>query len=138
MSAIHSIQTLRLALVAGLIGAAAFSISAFAQDAPVFTDDAAAKGETPEAHKGYDIAARSDRSDAGFGDSKVDATMILRNAAGQSSERSLSFSTLEKKMRRLATSRSSFLTRRATSKARHCCRMQKSLILMISGCSCQR
>ena len=96
MSAIHSIQPRRLALFAGLIGAAAFSFSAFAQDAPVFTDDPAAKGETPEAQKGYEISAHSDRTDAGFGDSKVDATMVLRNAAGQSTERSLSFSTLEK------------------------------------------
>ena len=74
----------------------ALSVSAAAQDAPAFTDDPAAKGDTPEAHQGYDIAARSDRTDFGFGDSRVDATVVLRNAAGQSTERSLSFSTLEK------------------------------------------
>ena len=38
-------------------------------------------GESPE-DKGYEIAARSDRSDNGYGDSKVEMTMILRNAAG--------------------------------------------------------
>ncbi len=45
--------------------------------------------------KGFEIAARSDRSDRGFGDSVVDLTMVLRNAAGQESKRSLSISTLE-------------------------------------------
>jgi Outer membrane lipoprotein-sorting protein len=46
--------------------------------------------------KGFEIAARSDRSDAGFGQSEVGLTMILRNAAGQESTRSLRISTLEK------------------------------------------
>ena len=50
--------------------------------------------ETPE-EKGFAIAARSDRSDRGFHDSRVSATMILRNRAGQQTERSLSFTTLE-------------------------------------------
>ena len=45
--------------------------------------------------KGFEIAARSDRSDRGFGDSEVDLTMILRNAAGQETTRTLSISTLE-------------------------------------------
>jgi len=45
--------------------------------------------------KGFEIAARSDRSDRGFADSKVDLTMILRNTAGQESQRSLSIMTLE-------------------------------------------
>jgi hypothetical protein len=31
--------------------------------------------------KGFDIAARSDRTDLGFSDSEVDLQMILRNAA---------------------------------------------------------
>jgi len=58
--------------------------------------DAAARGDTPESQKGYDISARSDRTDSGFGDSKVDAIMVLRNSAGQEATRDLSFSTLEK------------------------------------------
>ena len=45
--------------------------------------------------KGFEIAARSDRSDRGFADSAVELTMILRNAAGQETERSLKISTLE-------------------------------------------
>jgi hypothetical protein len=46
--------------------------------------------------KGFEIAARSDRSDLGFGDSDVELKMILRNAAGQESTRSLRIATLEK------------------------------------------
>lgn len=46
--------------------------------------------------KGFDIAARADRTDNGFADSRVDVTMVLRNAAGQETTRSMSFTTLEK------------------------------------------
>lgn len=46
--------------------------------------------------QGFDIAARSDRSDIGFGNSRVELQMILRNAAGQESTRTLKISTLEK------------------------------------------
>lgn len=47
------------------------------------------------AERGYEIAARSDRSDRGFGDSSVDLEMILRNAAGEETSRTLSLRTLE-------------------------------------------
>ena len=46
--------------------------------------------------RGFDIAARSDRSDLGFGDSRVALQMVLRNAAGQETTRELSITTLEK------------------------------------------
>jgi hypothetical protein len=46
--------------------------------------------------RGYEIAARSDRTDLGFGDSEVELQMVLRNAAGQESTRSLKIATLEK------------------------------------------
>jgi outer membrane lipoprotein-sorting protein len=45
--------------------------------------------------QGFEIAARSDRSDRGFGDSAVDLQMVLRNAAGKESTRALSLRTLE-------------------------------------------
>ena len=45
--------------------------------------------------KGYDIAARSDRTDRGFSDSSVKLSMILRNAAGKESSRSLEIKTYE-------------------------------------------
>ena len=54
----------------------------------------AAFAETPE-EKGYAIAAQSDRSDRGFGDSEVYSTMILRNAQGQESKREMFQRTLE-------------------------------------------
>jgi len=50
---------------------------------------------TPQT-EGFEIAARSDRTDLGFGDSRVELQMILRNAAGQQSTRSLEIATLEK------------------------------------------
>ncbi len=46
--------------------------------------------------RGFEIAARSDRSDVGFGNSQVELQMVLRNAAGQESTRTLQISTLEK------------------------------------------
>jgi len=49
---------------------------------------------TPE-ERGFEIAARSDRSDRGFGDSSVELTMVLRNAAGKETRRTLRLSTLE-------------------------------------------
>ena len=45
---------------------------------------------------GFEIAARSDRTDLGFGNSEVALKMVLRNAAGQESTRSLRIATLEK------------------------------------------
>ncbi len=64
--------------------------------APAFADDPAARGDTPEAQKGYDISARADRTDNGFGDSRVSARMVLTNRAGQQTVREFSFQTLEK------------------------------------------
>ena len=49
----------------------------------------------PSGNRGYEIAARSDRSDRGFGDSRVTLEMILTNAAGRESRRRLSIATLE-------------------------------------------
>jgi len=49
---------------------------------------------TPE-QKGFEIAARSDRSDRGFNNSRVDLKMVLRNAAGKQTERDLELHTLE-------------------------------------------
>jgi len=49
---------------------------------------------TPE-ERGFEIAARSDRSDRGFTDSTVGLTMILRNRAGDETTRTLSLRTLE-------------------------------------------
>ncbi|MDD9905474.1 MAG: outer membrane lipoprotein-sorting protein [Rhodospirillaceae bacterium] len=53
-----------------------------------------AAAETP-AEKGFAVAARSDRTDRGFTDSRVEMKMVLRNAAGQESQRTLALNTLE-------------------------------------------
>lgn len=58
-----------------------------------FTAPVAANTPTEQ---GFEIAARSDRTDLGFGDSRVELQMILQNAAGQQSTRSLKIATLEK------------------------------------------
>jgi outer membrane lipoprotein-sorting protein len=81
-------HTARSALVAALL---VFAAPAWAQEA-----DPEARGTTPEAQKGYDISARSDRTDADFGDSAVTLEMVLRNAAGDESRRELTITTLEK------------------------------------------
>ncbi|MGI9222337.1 MAG: outer membrane lipoprotein-sorting protein [Woeseiaceae bacterium] len=59
----------------------------------VVVDTASAAGADEQ---GFDIAARSDRTDVGFGASEVELQMVLRNAAGQEATRSLRISTLEK------------------------------------------
>lgn len=45
--------------------------------------------------KGFEIAARSDRTDRGFSDSNVALKMVLRNKAGKESVRQLRINTLE-------------------------------------------
>ncbi len=74
-------RVLGTALVLGLVSLTLFS-------------SVPAAAETPE-EKGFAVAARSDRSDRGFNDSIVDMTMILHNAHGQETSRSLKTKTLE-------------------------------------------
>ena len=45
--------------------------------------------------KGFEIAAKSDRSDRGFGDSSVRLEMVMRNKAGKEARRELTIRTLE-------------------------------------------
>ncbi|MEH6534629.1 MAG: hypothetical protein V7735_25310, partial [Photobacterium frigidiphilum] len=68
-------SVMRLSIV-GVLGASQLLLS------PAM---AAPEEKTPEEVKGFEIAARSDRSDRGFGDSEAEMTMVLRNAAGQES-----------------------------------------------------
>lgn len=49
----------------------------------------------PPEEKGYELSARSDRSDRGFTDSEVKLQMVLRNKAGKETQRSLLLKTLE-------------------------------------------
>lgn len=55
---------------------------------------ASAQAQTT-AEKGYEIAARADRTDRGFGDTFVELEMVLRDKSGKEARRSLSIQTLE-------------------------------------------
>ena len=70
--------------------------AALAMTGSAVSQTPAAQGDTPEAQKGYEVALKSDKSDEGFGDSRVTARMVLTNRAGQETTRNFSFSTLEK------------------------------------------
>ena len=76
---------MKLKTTIGMVLIASFALAIAA------TADAASVEE-----KGFEIAARADRSDVGFGDSEVELQMVLRNAAGQQSTRTLKIATLEK------------------------------------------
>jgi outer membrane lipoprotein-sorting protein len=60
---------------------------------PLGADETPTTGDSTA--KGYEIAARSDRSDRGFANSRVELTMVLRNKAGKESQRTLRLDTLE-------------------------------------------
>ena len=62
---------------------------------PVSSVFAATSASDDPVDAGFSIAARSDRSDRGFGDSRVRLQMLLRNAAGQETTRDLEIVTLE-------------------------------------------
>jgi len=51
--------------------------------------------------KGYEVSARSDRSDNGFGSSEVALKMVLTNAAGEKAVRTLKIMTLERDSERV-------------------------------------
>ncbi|MEM9988866.1 MAG: outer membrane lipoprotein-sorting protein [Pseudomonadota bacterium] len=86
----HTLRALFL-----LSASSTVSMPALAQDT-VPQNNSEVRGDTETSQRGYDIAARSDRSDNGFGNSEVSAKMVLRNAAGQETSRDLFFRTLEK------------------------------------------
>ena len=83
------------------------------------------------------LRARSDRSDRGFKDSRVELSMILRNAAGQESERSLTFLTLEDPDESVGDKSLILFDSPRISQARHSCRTQRSWTQMINGFTCQ-
>ncbi|MCH9696196.1 MAG: outer membrane lipoprotein-sorting protein [Gammaproteobacteria bacterium] len=58
-------------------------------------DTTPVRGDTDAQRAGFEIAARADRTDRGFGDSEVELEMVLRNAAGRESRRTLKIATLE-------------------------------------------
>ncbi len=80
----HSMEKLvnKLTLVLGAVLITAIAGPAAAQDIDMNK-------------KGWEVAARSDRSDRGFGDSRVALEMVLHNAAGKETRRTLEITTLE-------------------------------------------
>jgi uncharacterized protein len=64
-------------------------------NSPAFASVTPTRGETETQRLGFEVAARADRSDRGFGNSEVQLEMVLRNAAGRESRRNLKIATLE-------------------------------------------
>lgn len=81
--------------VAGLILLAGLATAFVASPSFATTDVTPVRGETETQRLGFEVAARADRSDRGFGDSEVELEMVLRNAAGRESRRNLKITTLE-------------------------------------------
>ncbi len=82
--------SLSLTLVSLLLGLATILLALPAAS----SNDEVGSGDAL-AQQGWEIAARSDRSDRGYGDSQVELEMILRNKAGKESRRTLVIHTLE-------------------------------------------
>lgn len=79
----------------GLLLSAALGLALTSSPAVADTAPTPVRGESEVERLGFEVAARSDRSDRGFGDSEVELEMVLRNAAGRESRRKLSITTLE-------------------------------------------
>ena len=90
-----SIALPRPAATAGLV--ILVGMAAALASSPGFTSSGTTpvRGETEAERTGFEIAARSDRSDRGFINSEVELEMVLRNAAGKESHRTLKITTLE-------------------------------------------
>ncbi|HMB72224.1 MAG TPA: efflux RND transporter permease subunit, partial [Gammaproteobacteria bacterium] len=84
-----------LFLAAGLAGGSVILPRTAAAEDSISGPITAVRGESETERRGFDIAARSDRTDRGFGDSRVELQMVLRNSAGRESTRALSIATLE-------------------------------------------
>lgn len=84
-------STTLLSMASVIVFSQLFISPAFA----AIVEEASVEEKSAAEIKGFEVAARSDRSDRGFGDSEAEMTMVLRNAAGQESSRSMRFTTLE-------------------------------------------
>jgi hypothetical protein len=91
----NSIALPRPATAVGLIVLASMTLTLFSSNGIAATGETPVRGDTDAERTGFEIAARSDRSDRGFGNSEVELEMVLRNAAGKESRRTLMITTLE-------------------------------------------
>jgi len=90
-----SIALPRPATAAGLVMLAGMALTLVSSLGYASTGETPVRGSTDAERMGFEIAARADRTDRGFGDSKVELEMVLRNAAGKESRRTLKITTLE-------------------------------------------
>jgi len=90
-----SIALPRPATVVGLVVLVGMTLTLFSSNGIAATVETPVRGNTDAERIGFEIAARSDRSDRGFGNSEVELEMVLRNAAGKESRRTLMIMTLE-------------------------------------------
>ena len=81
--------------VAGILMIAAFGLALGTSPEAAVTGATPVRGDTENERLGFEVAARADRSDRGFGDSEVELEMVLRNSAGRESRRNLKIATLE-------------------------------------------
>jgi predicted RND superfamily exporter protein len=91
----RSIPLPRPATNVGLLLLAGLALAIVAWPVPSAASTTPIRGETDAQRLGFEVAARADRSDRGFGNSEVALEMVLRNAAGRESRRALTITTLE-------------------------------------------
>jgi hypothetical protein len=91
----NSIALPRPATAAGLVLLVGLALSLVSSPGIASTGETPVRGDTEADRMGFEIAARADRTDRGFGDSEVELEMVLRNAAGKESRRRLKITTLE-------------------------------------------
>ena len=81
--------------VAGLVLLTGLTLALMASPGFASNDVTPVRGDTEAERTGFEVAARADRTDRGFEDSEVELEMVLRNAAGRESRRTLKIVTLE-------------------------------------------
>ncbi len=81
--------------IAGLLLLAAVALALVSSPSFAANSPTPVRGDTDSERIGFEVAARADRSDRGFGDSEVELEMVLRNAAGKESRRTLNIATFE-------------------------------------------
>ena len=91
----NSIALPRPATAAGLVILVGLTLTFISSLGYASTGETPVRGDTDAQRLGFEVAARADRTDRGFGDSEVELEMVLRNAAGKESRRTLKITTLE-------------------------------------------
>jgi uncharacterized protein len=85
----------RPATVTSLVLLAGLTFALLSSPGVASTGETPVRGDTDAERTGFEVAARADRTDRGFINSEVELEMVLRNAAGRESRRTLKITTLE-------------------------------------------